>query len=76
MEEGYGPAAEGFLRLSPLERARNTPLQQQYERYLEGFDAFRERAEALYAKREEYRGLLLACQGPVEPEQLGVSSRT
>lgn len=75
LQEGYGPAAEGFLRLSPLERGESTPLQQQYERYLEGFDAFRGRAEALYAKREEYRGLLLACQGPVEPEQLGVSKQ-
>ncbi len=73
LRENYGPAAEGFLSISPLDKPEKVPLEEQYARYLASFDEFQSKAQALQAKKDEYRRLLLSCDGPVEPEQLGVS---
>ncbi len=73
LREAYGPAAEGFLKISPLEKGEALPREQQYQNYLACFDAFREKAQALKAKREDYRRQLDALGGPTEPEQLNVS---
>lgn len=73
LKDGYQGLAEGFLRLNPLEKGENVSLAEQYSRFCGCFDAFRQKADALYAKKDEYKAMLRACGGPVSAEEIGAT---
>jgi glycerol-1-phosphate dehydrogenase [NAD(P)+] len=70
---GYGQLAEGFLRAAPLEKGEGKTAREQYEGYLEHFDAFAQKAASLAAKKADFKRMIQEAGGPVTREGIGAS---